>query len=213
MKHKAAWILLLMALCLFSSEALAHKLNLYAYKEGSSFKGEGYYKGGQKAKKAVVKIMSKDGRMRAQSVTGNDGSFSLPIPKQPPPYTITMQDSEGHKAVFEIGEDQLDRARSEASRNAASDDPPHAENSGPVKGPVVDASRQELEAMVSRLLDQKLAPIKAQLARQAIEGEKVTVRDVVGGLGWILGLIGIAAWYSSRKSKAGPPASGGKGRQ
>jgi nickel transport protein len=65
---------------------------------------------------------------------------------------------------------------------------------------------QELEAMVSRLLDQKLAPIKAQLAQQNAK-DPVTLHDVVSGLGWILGLVGIAAWFLGRKAKpAAPPA-------
>ena len=59
--------------------------------------------------------------------------------------------------------------------------------------------------MVSRLLDQKLAPIKAQLAQQNAQ-DPVTLHDVVSGLGWILGLVGIAAWFMSRKASRRAPA-------
>ena len=223
MNKKTAGILLVLALCLIAGNARAHKLNLYAYQEGARLVGEGYFKGGVKAQKAIVKVLTGDGRVRAQSVTAKDGSFSLPIPKEPPPYTITMEDAQGHKAEFKISEVELGRAGSKAQPGSTSSTL-QPKKTARVKAPAAEKTsaqpaaarvapglgRQEMETLVSNLLDEKLAPIKAQLARQAIE-DQVSVRDVVGGLGWILGLVGIAAWFKSRRlpgaSAASPPTA------
>ena len=207
---------LILLICLAAGQVWAHKLNLYAYQEGSRIKGEAYFKGGIKVQKGIVKVLTKDGRMRAQTVTAKDGSFSLPIPKQPPPYTITLESEGGHKASYELAQDQLEQTKDQAQKAPAISDPAHkpvetagAVSPGQTGGNAMVARAldlQELEAMVSRLLDQKLAPIKAQLAQQNAK-DPVTLHDVVSGLGWILGLVGIAAWFLSRKAKpAAPPA-------
>jgi nickel transport protein len=56
----------------------------------------------------------------------------------------------------------------------------------------------QVQAAVERALDRKLAPIRAMLARMEAD-RGIGVQDVVGGLGWILGLVGLAAWMRYRK--------------
>lgn len=55
----------------------------------------------------------------------------------------------------------------------------------------------ELEAVIGKVLDAKLAPIKQALARQEDGGPNV--RDIVGGIGWILGLLGLATYMKYRR--------------
>jgi hypothetical protein len=55
---------LILLICLAAGQVWAHKLNLYAYQEGSRIKGEAYFKGGIKVQKGIVKVLTKDGRMR-----------------------------------------------------------------------------------------------------------------------------------------------------
>jgi nickel transport protein len=57
----------------------------------------------------------------------------------------------------------------------------------------------ELEAIIESILDKKLKPITRMLAdiRQTGPG----VEDIFAGIGYIFGLVGIAAYVHSRKTK------------
>jgi len=52
-----------------------------------------------------------------------------------------------------------------------------------------------IEAAVSKAVDEKFAPLKLQLARMAEQDQSARMRDIIGGIGWIVGLVGIAAWF------------------
>jgi len=62
-------------------------------------------------------------------------------------------------------------------------------------GPAVLVSVLFTEAATAKALEEKLAPMKAQLARLSAESGSPGAREVIGGLGWIVGLIGLAAWF------------------
>ncbi|MDO5530519.1 hypothetical protein [Sutterella sp.] len=49
----------------------------------------------------------------------------------------------------------------------------------------------DVEAAVARALDRRLAPIEKRLAESLDPGPRV--QDIVGGIGWLIGLGGIAA--------------------
>lgn len=54
----------------------------------------------------------------------------------------------------------------------------------------------EIERIVDAALDAKLSPIKRMLAEQTEAGPNL--RDIIGGIGWIFGLIGVAAYFRRR---------------
>jgi nickel transport protein len=53
-----------------------------------------------------------------------------------------------------------------------------------------------MEEVVNAALDAKLAPIKRAVLEQSEAGPGM--REIVGGIGWIFGLVGIAAYFKSR---------------
>ncbi len=61
------------------------------------------------------------------------------------------------------------------------------------------ALEQVVEQAVDRALERRLAPVTRMLAEQAQAGPSVT--EIVGGMGWLVGLAGIGAWLSARKKK------------
>ncbi len=65
--------------------------------------------------------------------------------------------------------------------------------------PDVGIKRAELEAIIETVLDRKLKPITRMLADIRQAGP--TVKDIFAGIGYILGLVGIAAYVQSRKKK------------
>lgn len=60
-------------------------------------------------------------------------------------------------------------------------------------------SATELEAIVRKAVAQQVKPLQKELRAYK---EKVMLRDITGGLGFILGIFGIAAWMATRKQNA-----------
>ena len=59
-------------------------------------------------------------------------------------------------------------------------------------------NKNELEQMFKSILEQELAPIKRSLAKAS--EQKPGFRDIMGGIGYLLGLAGLAAWLKNRKT-------------
>lgn len=56
-----------------------------------------------------------------------------------------------------------------------------------------------IEAAVAKAVDEKIAPLKLQLARMAEQDQSARMQGIIGGIGWIIGLVGIAAWFKRPK--------------
>ncbi|MFO7707780.1 MAG: hypothetical protein R6V84_06380 [Desulfobacterales bacterium] len=54
-----------------------------------------------------------------------------------------------------------------------------------------------IDKAIEKALDKKLAPILRTLAE--MREQKIRLTDVLGGLGYIFGLVGVAAYFNSRR--------------
>lgn len=55
----------------------------------------------------------------------------------------------------------------------------------------------------NRAMNQELRQIKREIALLNQNLEKPGVREIMAGIGYILGLFGIAAWFAARRQKRG----------
>jgi nickel transport protein len=189
---------LLAALALMQPEpALAHKVKVFAYLEAGALKGEGYMPGGGKAMNCPVKVLDAAGKLLAEGTTDREGAFTVALPQnlapQAAPLTVVLEAGEGHRAEFQMTAQDLGLADQAAAGKATAPETPVAAPTG------VGMDPAQLEKVVSKALSAQLGPIRAQMGRLA-DKDDVSVRDVVGGLGWILGLVGVLAWAKSRRS-------------
>jgi len=54
-----------------------------------------------------------------------------------------------------------------------------------------------IDKVIEKALDKKLAPIMRTLAE--MQEQKIRLTDVLGGLGYIFGLVGVAAYFKCKK--------------
>jgi nickel transport protein len=59
--------------------------------------------------------------------------------------------------------------------------------------------RQMLEEAVNKALERQLAPVKEMLTELTIHQTSLT--DIIGGIGYILGLFGLWAYFLSKRKK------------
>ena len=59
-----------------------------------------------------------------------------------------------------------------------------------------------IDKLIEKALDKKLAPIMRTLAE--MQEQKIRLTDVLGGLGYIFGLVGVAAYVKAKKGNGRP---------
>lgn len=87
--------------------------------------------------------------------------------------------------------------RDEEERGAAAAPVYSGEQSGDCRTLMAGLEQQ------NRTMNQELRQIKREIAALNRNLEKPGVREIVAGIGYILGLFGIAAWFAARRQKRG----------
>ncbi|MDO8606039.1 MAG: hypothetical protein Q7R40_05855 [Phaeospirillum sp.] len=173
-------ILLPLALLLLATPAQAHKLKLFATVEGPVILGTAYFSGGDKAVGVGGVVRMADGSMAGEVRTDQDGAFRFEV-RSRTDHSVTMDGGDGHMATVTIGAAELPQTL--PAGPAALPTPPPL--------PAV-AGLDAVEAAVAR----QIRPLRQQL--DAYE-DKVRLHDIMGGVGTIFGIFGIAAWVSARR--------------
>lgn len=182
--------LLVLLLILSPTWSMAHSMYVFAYIDGGLIKGEGAYGDGGPASGAAIEIHDSDGLLIGQTNASADGTFSLPLKKGRPPFMVEIRDGGGHASTSTFGQEQSPKPKPSAAK---SDQPRPSEPDR-----AATAASHALRDEWVRMLRDELAPIKAQLARLSSRNT-IGLAEVVGGLGWIVGLAGLALWFKSRK--------------
>ena len=198
-------LVLLIALSVNSAEA--HKVRIFAYCEGNTILGETAFSGGRTPKNAEITVTdAASGKTITTCRTNDHGEFSFPVPDkaraQRLDLKLILHAGEGHQGEWLLkAEDYLDEGtgdsetRAMTPEKAATASPASAEKTETVK----HLNEQQISRIIEQALDRKLGPIKRLLLENQDKGP--TVQDIIGGLGWLIGLAGIAAYFKSKKSK------------
>ncbi len=168
--------------------ALAHKVMIFAWVEGDTVFTESKFSGGKKAINAPVVIFDKDGKKLLEGKTDNKGEFSFKIPKLTA-LRIVLNAAMGHKAEWTVPESDIREAGAIAEKKSA-------RASGPV---TVGLSKEEVKKIVEDSLDKKLRPIVRMMTES--KNNEPSLTEIIGGIGYIFGLMGVALYFISRGKK------------
>lgn len=181
--------------------AAAHKLKVFATVEGTSISGFAFFVGGGRPHGAHVMFRDAEGRDLAIAVTDAEGTFSF-APAKAEDVTIVVDAGDGHSAETRITSDRLAPLALPASSEAA---PAPAAMQGNPSGAAVPAQPAAAAqagcdpVFLARLVDEAVARRIRPLLEAGAEAEdKVRFKDIVGGIGMIVGLFGAAMWASAR---------------
>lgn len=198
-------LVLFLLTLLFPDAALAHRVVIFGWIEGNTIFTESQYSDGKRVTGGAVTVYDKDGKALAQGYTNDRGEYSLAVPKTCD-LRIVLNAGMGHQGEWRFSEAEV-RAAASGVENAEPADLPASSPSAtgstaPHAGadaPPVDEKR--MEEMVARVLDKKLQPIHRMLAEMRQQGPTAT--DIFGGIGYIFGLAGVAAYVLSKKNRSG----------
>ena len=205
--HKRASVLWLcpVLLCLLCGDARAHKIKLFATGEGRAIAGYVYFPGGGRARGVTVQALAPDGSPLGQATTDADGAFSLAA-KFRCDHQLVVQTADGHRATFRVEASELS-AELPAYGGAAP--ATRAEPSAKAPGTSVAAPpADELAAMVEEAVRKQVRPLREQL-----EGyeERRRLHDIIGGIGYIVGVAGIAFYFLGARRRGAARENGPRG--
>lgn len=162
---------------LFSGIALAHELHLFVTAEGALLKGRASLGGVGAASSPVknqrIEAFGPDSVSLGRTQTDDEGRFTF-LAEVRCSHRFVLRTDDGHMAEYTVAEDLLPA------------DLGGSRSSGPVG----------IEEAVERAVARQLRPL-----REEIQGlrARTQVRDIVGGVGFILGIVGILSLVASRR--------------
>lgn len=185
---------------LFSGSVLAHKVNMFANVEGDRVVVEGYFADGKKAKDATIQVFAPDGTKLLQGKADGEGIFSFDVP-QVTDLRISLYAGLGHRAEYTVPAAELQGAARSSGEGVAAGEgaPSSASSSAAAVDPV------EIRAIVQQAVGEALTPVMRNISELK---EQKSFSDIVGGIGFIVGLLGIFFYLKARKERTSPAGAG-----
>jgi nickel transport protein len=176
-------------------------LYVFAQREGTTIRGRAYFPGDVPARKSDVIARDASGRELGRTTTDDEGKFALAA-REPVDYYLTAETPDGHGGQYVVhaaespGSLPAKGATKDRIAQVASQTTNH------INVPDDSASKEsELAGVRDELA--KLREQIQELHQQVFESdERLRFRDILGGIGFILGLAGVAFYMKARGKKA-----------
>ncbi len=186
---------LLIALCLtLSLPVFAHRVNVFAYTEGRTVQVESGFVGGGPAMYADITATTPDGKEVFAGKTDKNGKLSFPLPADlsADSLKIVINAGEGHRNEWNL----VVSSKPKTIESSAPQPPSDSSDEKKYSQAELDAAVNETKAKLEK---EVIEPMKKQLS--ATQNKEIGLSDIVGGIGWLIGIAGILAWWHSRRRK------------
>ena len=198
----------------------AHKVNIFAYAENGRIHAEGYFVDGSKCKNAQVDVIDKKtGEKLFEGKTDNNGQFLFDIPRVTT-LQLILHAGTGHQNEYILYEEELREAISETAENKkkeqkvkqtkergyeVSETVPESKPKQREK-PVsvqhgMNTMSHDMEESIEKIVDRKLKPVMKVLMTLQEKSEKPGITEILGGIGYIIGILGVIAYFKGRSKK------------
>jgi nickel transport protein len=217
-------------LAVLAAPALAHRVNVFAYVEGNDVVVECSYSRSERVRFGDVEVFdAATGAALLAGKTDEKGEFRFSVPPAvraaKADLRIVLKAGEGHQNSSEVKAAEYLSAAPEAAAATpatpaasvpvtlpaapvAAAGPVAATTAAPIQtggqpmeqggsAPALDAAA--LERIVEAAVEKKIAPLRAILVGEKEKGPGLT--EIIGGLGWLVGLAGIAAYFAAKSKK------------
>ncbi|BDY03380.1 hypothetical protein [Ferrimonas sp. YFM] len=174
-----SWILGLALV--MSCAAQAHLLKVFAYGEGGRVHGSVYFAGGGPATGASVQVLALDGSVLATLSPDENGEFVYQ-PEAPRDLELLVDTGDGHQVRWPVSADELQGVLP-------------APQPGQTVAPEA-VNQQQLLSMIEQAVARQVGPLRQELQQAE---DRARLSDILGGLGMIFGIAGLAMWWRGRR--------------
>jgi nickel transport protein len=199
---KALWVqvVIIFAIGVFSTPALAHRILVFAFVEGGVIHTESKFVPDTPVRQGKVQVLDKKNRqVLLTGQTDNQGKFSFKIPPealaQKLDLEIVTEAAMGHRGSWLL---KAENFVTGAPPGKAADPARASATDAPAPG-TLHLNQQKLDAALDKALERQLAPIKEALIKMS--AHRTSMADIIGGLGYLVGIFGLLAYFKSKKDK------------
>ncbi|WP_419799126.1 MAG: cobalt ABC transporter permease [Terasakiella sp.] len=181
--------LILIVLLAFTTPADAHKVVASAWTDGADIEGEvGLSNGDVALEGTAVEVFDLDDNLLGETKIGQEGLFRF-TPTKAIPHKFRANLGAGHVAtlILQVDElpDHLKGGKASIQTQSKNTDQP------------VDVS-SDIQKLVAKAVRKEIQPLRKEIASYK---EKNDLQTILGGIGYILGLTGIAFYMAARRKE------------
>ncbi len=184
-KRSFVYFFMLLVFFLWADNCFAHKITLFGYIDQDMVKTESKFSGGRSAKHCQITMITGTEPL-FMGETDENGLLNFPVPAEKQGFDIVVTCGDGHRGSWRIETDEL---------LGSVDSHTHTDVSLTSTAVQDDSA---LRLLFREELARELSPIKRQLAE--LKEDTVSFADIMGGLGYFLGLAGLASYMRFRKA-------------
>lgn len=184
-----------------AGHASAHNVRIFAWIEGNIISGETSFSGGRKPHNAAITVFNKKTHtVLTTTTTDAQGTFHVPLPPEvinkQVDLVLVVNSGEGHRGEWILPAQEFVPVTMSIQQDVKETIPVHS-NRPQGSNTSGCLNKQEFRTLVETVVEQRLAPLKQMIARNS--NQRPGLRDILGGVGYIIGLAGIIAWMKSKK--------------
>jgi nickel transport protein len=186
--------LLVIICCLFfSGSVYAHRVMIFGWVEGDRVMTQSKFSSNRVVQRGEISVYDSTGNRILTGQTDTQGEYSFQIPAQEQ-LRIVLATAGGHQAEWTITKEELESVSQIHSH--ADNDQTQSQSQAPVSG---NCQQEVREAAFAEMLDRKLSPMMRHIAESS--QIHTSLRDILGGIGYIIGLVGLVAYMRSRQKE------------
>ena len=211
-KHFCGFVFFFVIFLIGINPAYAHKVMVFAWVDGNTVFTQSKFSGGKKVKGGKIAVYNTHKKILLEGKTDNEGKFSFEVPEKTT-LKIVLYAGTGHRAewtvpkedIEEISEEKfskstLKKPQAKIPANTISSEPTENRRDEMPQAPQPPGpGADEIEQAVEKALDKKLKPVIKMLNESLDRGP--TMSEIIGGIGYILGLMGVGAYFHYRRKK------------
>ena len=191
--------LLVLTTVLVSQTALAHRLIVFGWVDGEQVITQSRFSNRKAVKGGDISVFDIEGNQILNGKTDSRGRFAFRIPGKKP-LKVLLTTSPGHQARWLLSEADLATATTTSKHASFHENEALTDNetfSTPVnQDEDCSCQREDIESAIEKSIDRKLSPVLEYIAES--QNSPVSIKDVLGGIGYIIGLVGLAAYLRFR---------------
>jgi nickel transport protein len=184
----------------FASPACAHNVEMFATVNGTTIEGRAYTSDLSPVAEAAVSLFSTDGQQLAQTTTDADGRFTFSV-NQKADYRLELVAPGGHRAEFPLSREEFSTDVPATEEGAAESTKPRPESASPSPAHAASEATPVDSDSLGNQIDQLRRQVVQLREQIAAYEQKRRWSDVLGGIGYILGIMGVAFYFLGVRRK------------
>ena len=193
----------------YGNPARAHKIKIFAMAESKTISGYAYFSKRGRPGNVTIHVLGPNGVRLGETTTNERGEFTFTAAYKCD-HTLSLELADGHSAQFTVKAEELpdnlpiieDDGSDSPTDETWGKQPVLEESAAAEPARIatvpVSAPAAEIERAVEKALSKQLRPLREQLDQ--VE-EKIRLHDILGGIGYILGLAGITFYFLGVRRK------------